>query len=142
VSADRNRQTMLRFYYAVNAHDIHAVGDHLADGAVAHRMPQEFGQTRQGYLEYLRMAFEAFPDLRCQPLEVVAEGDRVAARLRNTGSHEGEFMGIPATGRPLFLEGSDFCEFDDDGRIVAHRSYADNLEFMRQLGVIPGEVFG
>ena len=137
MSADRNRHTMLRFYDAINAYDIDAVGDCLAEDNVAHCIPAEFGQTREDYLRFMQMAFEAFADFRYEALEVIADGDRVAARFRNTGTHEGEFMGIPATGRAFKLEGSDFCHFDDDGKIVAHWAYADNLEFMQQLGVIP-----
>lgn len=142
MSTDRNRDTMLRFYDAITAHDIDAVGDCLAEDNVAHCIPEEFGQTREDYLKFMQMAFEAFPDFRYEALEVVAEDDNVAARFRNTGTHEGEFMGIPATGRALKLEGSDFCRFNDHGKIGAHWAYADNLEFMQQLGVIPEDVLG
>lgn len=140
--AERNRTAMLRFYDAVNAHDIDAVGALLAEDDVAHCIPEELGQTREAYLTFMQMAFEAFPDLRYEALEVVAEGDLVATRYRNTGTHEGEFLGIPASGRPLDIEGSDVCRFDADGRIVAHWAYADNLALLQQLGAIPEDPAG
>lgn len=133
----KKTRAMLRLYDAINAHDIDAIGDCLAEDNVAHCIPEEFDQTREDYLKFMQMAFEAFPDFRYEALEVIAEDDHVAARYRNTGTHEGEFMGIPATGRPFKLEGGDFCRFNDDGKIVAHWAYADNLEFMQQLGVMP-----
>lgn len=137
MSADRNRRAMLDFYDAINQHDVEAIGGCLANDNVAHCLPEEFGQTREDYLEFMRKAFEAFPDFHCEVLDVVAAGDRVAARFRNTGTHEGEFMGIPATGKAFKLEGSDFCRFDDEARIAEHWAHADNLQFMQQLGVIP-----
>ncbi len=132
-----NRQTMLRLYEAINQHDIDAVDQCLAEDNVAHCMPVELGQTREDYLRFMQSAFEAFPDFHIEVLDVVAEGGRVAARFRNTGTHEGEFMGIPGSGRPFTLEGSDFFHFDDQARIAAHWAHADNLEFMQQLGVLP-----
>jgi steroid delta-isomerase-like uncharacterized protein len=130
---------MLRFYEAINRHDVDAVGGCLAQDNVAHCLPEELGQTREDYLRFVRTAFEAFPDFHLELLDVIAEGDRVAARFRNTGTHEAEFMGIPASGRPVNVAGSDFFRFDHDARITAHWSYADNLKFMQQLGVMPGQ---
>lgn len=138
MTADRNREAMLRFYEAMNQHDVAAVADCIAEDNVAYCLPEELGQTREDYLRFVQTAFEAFPDFHFEVLDVVAEGDRVAARFRNTGTHEGEFMGIPASGRAFKLEGSDFCHFDDEARIATHWAHADNLEFMQQLGVMPG----
>lgn len=137
MSTDRNRQTMLRLYEAINQHEVDALGDCIAEDNVAHCIPAELGETREDYLRFMQLAFEAFPDFHVEVLDVVVEGDRVAARFRNTGTHEGEFMGIPASGRAFKLEGSDFCHFDDEARIAEHWAHADNLEFMQQLGVIP-----
>jgi steroid delta-isomerase-like uncharacterized protein len=142
MSADQNRKTMLRFYEAINRHDVETIGDCLAEDNVAHCIPEEFGQTREAYLQFMQLAFEAFPAFRMDALDVVAEGDRVAVRYRNTGTHEGEFMGIPASGRAFKIEGSDFCRFDEEGKIVAHWAYADQLEFMQQLGAIPEDIAG
>ena len=135
--ADRNREAMLRFYEAINQHDVDAVADCIAADNVAHCLPEELGRTRADYLRFVQTAFEAFPDLHFEVLDVVVEGDRVAARFVNTGTHEGEFMGVPASGRAIKVEGSDFCRFDDEARITAHWAYADNLELMQQLGVMP-----
>lgn len=85
----------------------------------------------------MQKAFEAFPDFHYDVFDVVVDDDRVAARFRNTGTHEDEFMGIPATGRAFKLEGSDFFRLDGDAKVVGHWTYADNLAFMQQLGVIP-----
>ena len=142
MSVERNRKSMLRLYEAINQHDIDAIGDCLADDNVAYCIPEEFGQSREDYLRFMQLAFEAFPDLRYEALDVVAENGRVAARFRNTGTHEGEFFGIPATGRAFKLEGSDFCRLDEQAKITAHWAYADNLDLMQQLGVMPGSSDG
>lgn len=140
--ADRNRLAMLRFYDAINAHDLEAVADCLAADSIAHGIPARLGPTREGYLQFVQTAFEAFPDLRYEALDVIADRAWVAARYRNTGTHEAAFMGIPATGRPVRLSGGDFCRFDDDGRIVAHWAYTDNLELLQQLGVLAEDTLG
>jgi steroid delta-isomerase-like uncharacterized protein len=137
MSLDRNRTTVLRFFDAYNERDHDVLADCLADSFVSHDVPDELGHGRQALLEFLRMSFEAFPDLRNDALTVVAEGDFVAVRAKVTGTHHGEFLGIPASGNTLEFEDSHFFRFDDDARILEHWNYFDNLTVMQQLGVIP-----
>lgn len=53
-----------------------------------------------------------------------------------TGTHEGSFMGIDATGRRVDIESVDFLRFDDDGKVTAHWGYLDRMDLMGQLGVV------
>ena len=55
--------------------------------------------TREGVLAVFRDYRAAFPDLRMDAQDVLASGDKVTARVRMTGTHQGPFMGMPATGR-------------------------------------------
>jgi C-1 hydroxylase len=142
MNADANRATSLRFYQALDRHDLDAVGPLLADDYVYRNGPAETDAVRgrDAFLAYEQQAFEAFPDLHLEVLEVIADSDRVAARLRATGTHLGEFLGIPASGRAFEVEYANISRFDADGRIVEDRDYVDNLALLQQLGILPANL--
>ena len=60
----------------------------------------------------------AFPKLRMEPEDILASGDKVVARVRATGTHEGELMGMPATGRSVDVQPIDVMRFDEDGLVA------------------------
>jgi steroid delta-isomerase-like uncharacterized protein len=131
------RKTLMQFYDAFNRHEVDGFDDLVADNVVDHEVPEDFPAGLEGIKQYLSMFMAAFPDIRFEPLEVIVEGNWASARGRSTGTHKGEFLGIPATGRSFDVEFSDWVRFDDNGRAVEHWGYSDNLKLMQQLGVIP-----
>jgi predicted ester cyclase len=66
------------------------------------------------------------------------DGDKAVARVQFTGTNDGEFMGMPATGRSVSVEAIDIVRFDADGRAVEHWGVLDQLGLMTQLGASPG----
>ncbi len=68
--------------------------------------------------------------------DVVAEGDRVVVRWSAQGSHEGELMGIPATGKPVKVTGIDISRIVA-GKIVEAWGEFDGMGIMQQIGAIP-----
>jgi len=68
--------------------------------------------------------------------DMIAEGDQVVTKKTFTGTHEGDFAGIPPTGKRVTLQFVDIMRVRD-GRIVEHWLSMDQLSFMQQLGVIP-----
>jgi steroid delta-isomerase-like uncharacterized protein len=78
----------------------------------------------------------AFPDTRIEFGELIAEGDLVAGPWRATGTHQGELMGIPATGKPISITGMGMDRVVD-GKIVESWANWDGMGMMGQLGVIP-----
>ena len=78
---------------------------------------------------------ESFPDWHSTFEELIAEGDRVAERWTGRGTHLGELMGIPPTGRRVEGPGSVFYRIVD-GKIVEFRAQFDMMGLMQQLGVI------
>ena len=79
---------------------------------------------------------EAFPDLRTAEADSVKEGDKVAFRWLLSGTHQGEFMGVAATGRRVEVMGMDIVRVAD-GQIVEHWGEFDAMGLLRQIGVIP-----
>ena len=75
----------------------------------------------------------AFPDLHHNIKDMVAEGDKVAVRLNVTGTHKGEFQGIPPSGRKLSLDEMAFLTIID-GRITEGWITSDTMNFMQQIG--------
>jgi predicted ester cyclase len=94
--------------------------------------PQISAQAKQAF-ELFRAAF---PDWREDIEEVVAEGNRVAARFKCSGTHRGEFMGMPPTGKRMEVTEVYFLTVVD-GKIVDFVGVEDNLARLQQLGLLP-----
>ncbi len=85
---------------------------------------------------YMTAVLAAFPDLHVTPEDVIAEGDSVVARLTSRGTHQGEFQGIPPTGKQITLTGIEVFRIAD-GTIAERWGEFDFLGLLQQLGVIP-----
>ena len=115
------------------------------DGALTELVVEDFveqkplpgqGPGRDGLRDVLAGMFAAFPDLRWTFLDAIAEDDRVMTLNRWTGTHRGEFMGIPATGRSVTVEAWTLDRYRD-GRLVESRIIMDVAGMLAQLGVLP-----
>ncbi len=84
-------------------------------------------------IECFQMAFEGFPDINWKIHDLIAKGDKVIARLIQTGSHEGEYRGIPATGNKIKIGIISIFQIKD-GKCIEIREEYDGLGFMQQLG--------
>ena len=73
---------------------------------------------------------------RSEVVDQIAEGDKVVTRIVSTGTHTGAFQGIPATGKPIRVDGI-LIERYANGRIVERWDQFDQLGMLQQLGVIP-----
>jgi SnoaL-like polyketide cyclase len=80
---------------------------------------------------------EAFPDVQWTVDEQIAEGDKVVSRFHWTGTHAGNFAGIPATGKHVTVKGV-VIDRVIDGLLVDSRILEDDLGMLSQLGVMPG----
>jgi steroid delta-isomerase-like uncharacterized protein len=129
--------TLRRAYELINAGDVAGFGELLADDLVEHEETPGLAPTKDGVLEFFRMYTAAFPDLRMDPEDVLQSGDKVVARLRVTGTHRDEFLGIPATGRRIDVQVIDIVRFGDDGLAHEHWGVFDVMTMMQQLGVVP-----
>ncbi|MDN5795774.1 MAG: ester cyclase [Intrasporangium sp.] len=132
-----NATTMRSTYERINAGDIAGFGDLMADDFVEHEGGPGFPLTKQGTLEYFRVLLTAFPDFRMDVEDVIAGGDKAVARIKLAGTHQAEFMGIPATGKAVDIGLIDIMRFDQAGLVAEHWGVADQLSFMQQLGVVP-----
>jgi steroid delta-isomerase-like uncharacterized protein len=136
--SDGNKAVMERFYAEVaTAGNIDLIDELLADDFVEHEEFPGMTPDRDGVRRFFGMFKEAFPDGTFTPEQLIAEDDLVAARVWIRGTHQGEFMGIPATGIHVELQAIDIVEFRD-GLATAHWGVSDMMAMMQQLGAIPG----
>ena len=78
----------------------------------------------------------AFPDVHCATEQMIAEGDKVVARVKVTGTHGGEFQGIAPTGKSFVRTAIHMLRIED-GKIVEQWAQSDDLGMLRQLGIVP-----
>ena len=135
---ERNAATLHRLHDEVmNGHNLDAADELITidrpDNDPA--FPPEFTAGRAGFKKLLTMLISAFPGLRFTTELTVAGNDLVSAFTTVSGTHQGEFMGIPATGRPFLVHNADFCQFTDDGLICEHWGLINTASLMRQLGI-------
>ena len=129
--------TMRRMYDLLNAGDVDGFGDRVADDFVDHEELPGLAPTKEGVKSFFRMYIAAFPDLRIDAEDILTSGDKVVARSRATGTHQGEFMGMPATGKAIDVQLIDIIRFGDDGLACEHWGVFDTMAMMQQLGAVP-----
>jgi steroid delta-isomerase-like uncharacterized protein len=129
--------TMKRIYELISAGDIDGFGDLVAEDFVEHEETPGLEPGKEGVKQLFRMYKAAFPDLRMEAEDILVSGDKVVARVSGTGTQQGEFMGMPATGRSIDVQLIDIIRFGDDGLAHEHWGVFDALTLMQQLGAIP-----
>jgi steroid delta-isomerase-like uncharacterized protein len=129
--------TARHMYELISAGDIDGFSEHLADDFVEHEVTPGLAPTKAGVKDFFRMQRAAFPDMRMVAEDVIASGDKVVARVRYTGTNQGAFMGMPATGKRVDVQLMDMFLFSDDGRVHEHWGVMDALALMQQLGAVP-----
>lgn len=92
--------------------------------------------SAEGYKQFAMMYHTAFPDLHFTIEDIFGEGDRVCLRWSCTGTHEGELMGIPPTGKTVNTLGNDILRIAD-GKIAEQWVNWSTLSMLQQLGVVP-----
>ena len=131
-------QTITRFYALLSDGDVDGFGAMLAEDFVEHEETPGLAPTKEGVLEFFRMLRSAFPDLRMSPDDVLVDGDKAVARVTMTGTHEGDFMGMPATGKRVDVQLIDIIRFEG-GLAREHWGVIDTMAMMEQLGAVPAE---
>ena len=134
--------TMGRLYELISAGDIDGFGDCVADDFVEHEEMPGLEPSKEGVKQMFHMYRAAFPDLRMEAEDILSSGDKVVARVRATGTHQGDFMGMPPTGKNVDVQLIDIIRFGNDGLAHEHWGVFDALGMMQQLGAIPAPTPG
>jgi predicted ester cyclase len=108
----------------------------VAGDFVDHTNPPGLQHGLESHKQIVTILRTAFPDVHWEYEEPIAEGDKVAVRVTMHGTHQGEFFGIPPTGKQVRVSGIHIMRFAN-GELVEHWGNTDDLGMMHQLGVAP-----
>lgn len=134
---ERNKAISHRFNEEIkNKHNLDAIDELLSPNFVNYSEIPGFAPTRAGVKQFFAYFVQAFPDLTCTINDTVAEGNKVVDYFTFEGTHQGEFMGIPVTGKRIKFNGMHIFSFEQ-GQITGHSNVLDMLTLMIQLGVVP-----
>ena len=132
-----NKRIVSQFFELLGRHDTERIEQLLVSSAQYSFHPSGMPPLDwNGHKQLLASITLAFPDLHHDIKDMVAEGDKVAVRLNVTGTHKGEFQGIPPSGRKLSLDEMAFLTIVD-GRITEGWITSDTMSFMQQIGAVP-----
>ena len=107
-----------------------------SDDYLAHMSGAPGPLDNEGWSEFMAMFTSAFPDARITIDSAVEEGDLVSSRWTITGTHEGPFQSVAATGKSVTMPGIDMSRVVD-GKVAEHWAQFDLIGVMVQIGAMP-----
>lgn len=134
--AEKNKAMVNQMYEYFNAEDWDTAATIFAPEFAEHNPSPGQKPGFEGVKEMFLQLRSAFPDMKITANQIVAEGEFVCVRMTVTGTHQGEFAGMPATGKSFSAEGYDLLRLVD-GRLTDHWGLFDQSGLMMQLGATP-----
>jgi steroid delta-isomerase-like uncharacterized protein len=136
MSTEQNKAILRQVYEAAfNQQNLDALDEVIASDSTDHNLTPEQPPGLEGAKQVFSSFHTAFPDLQVNVEDMIAEGDKVVARLTVRSTHQGEFMGIAPTGNQVTFTGIDIVRIAA-GKIVERWGNFDDLGMMQQLGVM------
>jgi steroid delta-isomerase-like uncharacterized protein len=136
MSLQENKALVRRFVEEMqNAHELDALDTFFSSDFVDHSGLSD-PPTLEGSRGLFTMMFAAFPNMHFTIAQQIAEGDQVVTLKTFHGTHEGTFMGIPATGKQVEIDNIDIFTVRD-GKLSEHWAVGDFLGMLQQLGAVP-----
>jgi steroid delta-isomerase-like uncharacterized protein len=133
--SNSNAEIAANFMGAIDRHDWDAVRNIITSDFIM-EFPGQPDLDKEAFVQFCHGWVEAFPDLQHDIQESVCEDNRAVLRLIVRGTHRGDFMGIPATGRTIAVN-SMGIGYLRDGRVARLWALPDVMGMMQQLGAIP-----
>lgn len=131
-----DKRMLNHFYEEVNAGNLDVIDDVIAEDFVEHEDFPGISPDKEGVRQFFTTFRAAFPDMHMESHEVLADGDLLCCRSTMSGTQEGEFMGMPPTGKHFEVTGFDLLRVRGD-QVTEHWGVMDSMKMMQQLGAIP-----
>jgi steroid delta-isomerase-like uncharacterized protein len=132
---EKNKQLVRRYWEEFGEGISARLDEFFGEDYIDHQPDREL-HGRDELKAFVTAILAAFPDSRVKLEDIIAEGDKVVTRWAMKGTHNGEFMGIAATGKPVKIAGLTISRIAN-GKIVEEWEMGDALGLMQQLGLIP-----
>jgi len=137
---ENNKATCRRFIQRIfNEGDLSSIGDFISPNSHQHEIENwsmPAGRSPERLADMIRLYRRAFPDLRLEIQDQIAENDRVVTCLRMKGTQNGPLLGIGASGKPVDVTGIRIDHLDN-GKITESWFHWDGLEMLQQMGALP-----
>ena len=125
-----------RAYAIMSGGDLDELDELMVPGFIDHDPEPDQAPGAEGVKEVFRRMRSGFPDMKLTPEAIYTDGDTVIARVRVTGTHNGEYFGIPPTGNSIDITGIDIVRLEE-GKAVERWGVFDALNLMQQIGQGP-----
>ena len=130
-----NKAVAQKSYDVINSNALDSLDALIAVNVNDHNPSPGVAPGLAGTKQTLSMYHAVFSDLRVTAEDMIADGDKVVVRLTMTGTHTGEFMGLPPTGKPVTMSGIEMFRLAG-GQIAERWAEFDMMSLMQQLGVM------
>ena len=135
MSIEENKNIVRRYQEIYNSNDLEALSEVVSEDLLTPKIMPGIPAGIEGAKTAHQIMLAGFPDYQTAIDDLIAEGDKVAARITMSGTHTGSFMGIPPTGKRISFTGM-YVARVDDGKIVEHWGEEDSVSLLQQLGVL------
>ena len=135
MTLEENKQLVRRYQETYNSNELDALPEVLAARLLTPKILPGLPPGLEGVRAAHEIMLRGFPDFHTTMDDLMAEGERVAARITMRGTHTGEFMGMAPTGKAVSLTGMYLVSIEA-GKIVEHWGEEDSIGLMTQLGVM------
>ena len=132
--SSRGQELAETYLQMLNTHDPDLVEQFVAEDYVNHNAFVDDG--REANRQFWHAFFTGLPDVSASMEDLVIAGDRVAGRFIYRGTHQGDFMGIPASGHAVEMRSIDIWRIED-GMFAEHWDELNTLAMFQQMGVVP-----
>jgi steroid delta-isomerase-like uncharacterized protein len=130
--SDANKALVSQFYQGLSSGDLSVIDTTLSDDFVEHEEFPGLPPTKAGVHQLFEGLIAAFGGPKIVAEDIIAEGDKVVARARLTGTHVAEFLGVPASGNKVDIALWDLL-LVKDGKFAEHWGLLDGATLMQQL---------
>ncbi|PZR68203.1 MAG: ester cyclase [Solirubrobacterales bacterium] len=134
MNSETNIAALERMAEMVNTGNLDTLDEVVDQDAVDHDPAPGQERGPEGFKDFFSTLRAAFPDLKLEPVTVVADDEHVAMAYTINGTHQGEFQGIAASGRRISARGVEIVKFRD-GKLIERWGSSDELGILMQLGL-------
>lgn len=135
MSIEENKKIVRRYQEIYNSNHLDSLEEVVSENLLTPRIMPGIPSGIEGAKAAHQIMLTGFPDYQTVINDLIAEGDRVVARITMSGTHTGNFMGIPATGKWVEFTGIYIARIAD-GKIVEHWGEEDGVSLLSQLGIL------